>query len=87
MGRYFKVIDKRKTDGHVEVLDNLRRTPDGMYEIIEEIVEDKECPCNGIPYKIEVEEWADLACIDEIYETKDFVAMCIDEEEYKEYNQ
>lgn len=85
MGRYFKVIDKNRKDGHIEVIDNARRRPDGMYEIIEEIVEDKECPCNGIPYKIEVEGWADLACEGEIYETKDFIVECLSEEEYLEY--
>lgn len=85
MGRYFKVIDKNRTDGHIEYVDNLRRRPDGIYETIEEIVGDKECPCNGIQYKIEVEGWCDLACIDEIYETKDFVVECLSEEEFLEY--
>lgn len=85
MGRYFKVIDKNRTDGRIDYVDNLRRTPDGIYELIEEIVGDMECPCNGIPYKIEVDGWADLACEGEIYETKDFVVECLSEEEYKEY--
>lgn len=86
MGRYFKVIDKHSTDGHDEYVDNLRRLPDGIYELIEEIVEDMECPANGIPYKIEVEGWADLACEGEIYETRDFVVECLSQEEYDEYN-
>lgn len=85
MGRYFKVIDKNRTDGRIEFCDNWRRKPDGIYELIEEIVEDQECPCNGIMYKIEVDGWADLACIGEIYETKDFVVECLSEEEYEEY--
>lgn len=85
MGHYFKVIDKNRTDGRCEYVDNYRRIQDGIYEIIEEIVGDMECPCNGIPYKIEVEGWADIACIGEIYETKDFVVECLSEEEYKEY--
>ena len=85
MGRYFKVIDKHRTDGRVEIIDNLLRKPDGIYEIIEEIVEDKECPVNDIPYKIEVDGWADLACVGEIYETIDFVVECLSEEEYEEY--
>lgn len=85
MGRYFKIIDKNRTDGRIELVDNLRRTPDGIYEEIEDIVGDKECPCNGIPYKIEVEGWADLACIGEIYETREFVVECLSEEEYREY--
>ena len=85
MGRYFKVIDKNRTDGLVEYVDNYRRIQDGIYETIEEIVGDMECPCNGIPYKIEVEGWADLACEGEIYETRDFVVECLTEEEYEEY--
>lgn len=85
MGRYFKIIDKHRTDGRSEYIDNCLRRPDGIYEAIEEIVEDMECPCNGIPYKIEVDGWADLACEGEIYETKDFVVECLSEEEYKEY--
>lgn len=85
MGRYFKVIDKNRTDGLVEYVDNYRRIQDGIYETIEEIVGDMECPCNGIPYKIEVEGWADLAYEGEIYETRDFVVECLTEEEYEEY--
>ena len=85
MRRYCKVIDKNRTDGRIDYVDNLRRTPDGIYELIEEIVGDMECPCNGIPYKIEVDGWADLAGEGEIYETKDFVVACLSEEEYKEY--
>ena len=87
MGRYFKVIDKNRMDGHIEYVDNLRRRPDGMFETIEEIVGDEECPCNGIPYKIEVEGWCDLAREDEVYETKDFVVVCLSEEEFQEYQQ
>ena len=85
MGRYFKVIDKSRTDGHIDYCDNLTREPDDIYELIEEIVGDMECPCNGIPYKIEVDGWADLACEGEIYETKYFVVECLTEEEYKDY--
>lgn len=85
MGRYFKVIDKNRTDGHIEYVDNLLQKPDGIYCIIEEIVGDMECPCNGIPYKIEVDGWCDLACIGEIYETRDFVVECLSKEEYDEY--
>ena len=85
MARYFKVIDKNRTDGLVEYVDNYRRIQDGIYETIEEIVGDMACPCNGIPYKIEVEGWADLACEGEIYETSDFVVECLSEEEYEEY--
>lgn len=85
MGRYFKVIDKNRTDGLVEYVDNYRRFLDGIYETIEKIVGDMECPCNGIPYKIEVDGWADLACEGEIYETRDFVVECLSEEEYQSY--
>ena len=84
MGRYFKVIDKNRTDGRMEYLDEYREKPVGIYDAIEEIVGDKECPANGIPYSIEVEGWADLACEGEIYETRDFVVECLTEEEYEE---
>lgn len=86
MGRYFKVIDKNRSDGRIDIIDNVRRCPDGIFETIEEIVGDKECPANGIPYKMEVEGWSELACIGEIYETRDFVVECLSEEEYNEYN-
>lgn len=85
MGRYFKIIDKNRTDGHCDYVDNLGRWLYGVYELIEEIVGDMECPANDIPYKIEVEGWADLACEGEIYETRDFVVECLTEEEYEEY--
>lgn len=84
MGHYFRVIDKNRSDGHIEYVDNYSRITDGIYEIIEEIVGDKECPCNGIPYKIEVDGWADIATIGEIYETRDFVVECLSEEDYYE---
>ena len=84
MGRYFKVIDKNRTDGHHEYVDNWLKYPDEMWCVIEEIVGDKECPANGIPYKYEVDGWADLACEGEIYETRDFVVECLTEEEYEE---
>lgn len=88
MGRYFKVIDKNRTDGHIEYIDNQRRVPDGMYETIEEIVGDKECTnTGGNLYKIEVEDWCDLACVGEIYETREFVVECLSEEDYREYQE
>lgn len=86
MGRYFKVIDKHRTDGHDDYVD-LHRRSGGIYELIEEIVGDMECPCNGIPYAIEVDGWADLACEGEIYETRDFVVECLSEEEFNEYTE
>lgn len=85
MGRYFKIIDKNRMDGHDDYVDN--REGYEIYEHIEEIVGDMECPCNGIPYKIEVEGWADLACHGEIYETKDFVVECLTEEDFKDYTE
>lgn len=85
MGRYFKVIDKNRMDGHMDYVDNLLQKPDCIYDVIEEIVGDMECPVNEIPYKIEVDGWCDLACEGEIYETRDFVVECLSEEEYKEY--
>lgn len=80
MGRYFKVIDKDRTDGHIDYI-----KADEIYEAIEDIVGDEECPSNGIPYKIEVDGWADLACEGEIYETRDFVVECLSFEEYNDY--
>ena len=56
-----------------------------IYEAIEDIVGDEECPSNGIPYAIEVDGWADLACEGEIYETRDFVVECLSFEEYNDY--
>lgn len=82
MARYFKVIDKNRTDGRIDYV-----AQESIYDIIEEIVGDTECPCNGVPYKIEVDGWCELACIGEIYETKDFVVECISEEDYKEYTE
>lgn len=80
MGRYSKVIDKNRTDGRIDYIES-----DEIYDTIEDIVGDKECPVNGIPYKIEVDGWADLACEGEIYETRDFVVECLTEEEFNEY--
>ena len=83
MGRYFKVIDKNRTDGRIKVLD----APEGsqvLYDIIDYMVGEKLHP-SGVPFSIEVDSWAELACIGEIYETKDFVVECLSEEEYLEY--
>jgi len=86
MGTYFKIIDKRRTDGMISIVDTcLSRGI--LYDEIEDIVGDKECPANGIPYAIEVDGWCDLACEGEIYETRDFVVECLSEEEYLEYIQ
>lgn len=85
MGRYFKVIDKHRMDGRDEYVDNLLQKPDSIYDIIEEIVGDMECPANGIPYKIEVDAWCDVSCIGEIYETENLVVECLSKEEYEEY--
>ena len=85
MGRYFKVIDKNRMDGRIDYVDNTDFGYHSIYNAIREIVGDEECPANGIPYSIEVDGWADLACEGEIYETKDFVVECLSEEEYKEY--
>lgn len=84
MGTYFKIIDKNRTDGRIDIINN-GRDKGILYDEIEEIVGDKECPCNGIPYPIEVDGWGELACIGEIYETEDFVVVCISEEEYNDY--
>ena len=84
MGRYFRVYDKNRTDAYTPIL----KAPAGsqiLHDEIEDIVGDKECPANGIPYKYEVDGWGELASVGEIYETKDFVVECISEEEYNEY--
>lgn len=79
MGRYFKVIDKNRMDGRIDCVE-----ADEIYNSIENIVGYKECPANGIPYPIEVDGWAELACEEEVYETSDFVVVCLTEEEYEE---
>ena len=83
MGRYFKVIDKNRTDGCIEYID----APEGsqvLYDVIDDMVGEK-LHTNGIPLNIEVDGWSELACIGEIYETEDFVVECLSEEEYLEY--
>ena len=85
MGRYFKVIDKNRTDGRIDYIDNDAGSE--VYDAIDEIVGDMECPSSGVPYPIEVDGWCDLACDGEIYETKDFVVECLSEEEYEEYTE
>ena len=54
----------------------LVKTPEAIIRVIETIVGDKEAP-NGVPYYQEVEGWADLAVIGEVYETEDFKAICV----------
>lgn len=44
-----RVSYKNRTDGHIDYI-----KADEIYEAIEDIVGDKECPANGIPYSIEV---------------------------------
>ncbi len=39
MGRYFKIIDKHRTDGRSEYIDNCLRRPDGIYEAKDFVVE------------------------------------------------
>lgn len=87
MGRYFKVIDKNRTDGRIDYIDNDGQSGyagSEMYDAIEEIVGDMECPSSGVPYPIEVDGWCDLACEGEIYETREFIVECLEEEEYLE---
>lgn len=88
MGRYFKVIDKGRTDGRIDYIDNGGRSGyagSEMYDAIEGVVDDMVCPSSGVPYPIEVDGWCDLASEGEIYETSNFVVECLSEEEYKEY--
>lgn len=54
----------------------LVKTSEAVIRVIETIVGDK-CAPNGIPYWQEVEGWADLATIGEVYETEDFKAICV----------
>lgn len=85
MGRYFKIIDKRRTDGHIRIVD----APSGsqlLFCEIEELVGMLPNPINGIPHALEVDGWGELACIDEVYESAEFVVHCISEEDYEEYN-
>ena len=83
MGRYFKIIDKIRTDGHVSIVD----APAGsqvLYDEIDAIVGDQ-WTWYGIPYSIEVDSWGELADPGEIYECDHFVVICLSEEEYEEY--
>lgn len=84
MGTYFKLIDKRRTDGRVDII----KAPAGsqrLFAEIEEMVDMKPCPANDIPYALEVDGWGELACEGEIYETEDFVVECLSYKEYFEY--
>ena len=82
---YFKLIDKNRTDGFVDIF----KAPRGsqiLYYKIEEIVGMKPHPLNGIPLALEVDGWADdNAFPGDIYETEDFVLVCLSEAEYYEY--
>ena len=78
---YFKIIDKTRKDGFVNTVSGAS----ALFDEIEDIVGMKECPCNGIPYALEVEGWGELCAIGEIYETEDFVVECLTLEEWLEY--
>lgn len=82
---YFKLIDKNRKDGWADIF----RAPRGsqiMYDKIEDIVGMKPHPLTDVPYAIELDGWADdNAFPGEIYETEDFVVVCLSEEEYLEY--
>ena len=82
---YFKVIDKNRKDGFVDII----KAPRGsqiMFDTIDEIVGMKPHPLTEVPYAMEVDGWADDdASPGEVYETEDFVVECITEEEYWEY--
>ena len=84
MATYFKIIDKNRTDGFV----NIVRAPFGsqvLFAEIEDIVGMKPCPANDIPYALEVDGWGELACEGEIYETEDFVVVALPYEDYRDY--
>ena len=86
MGRYFKVIDKTRTDGRIDIITtDASDFSHALYDTIREIVGNKVNPANSVLYSIEVDSWGELACEGEIYETKDFVVECISEEEYDDY--
>ena len=82
---YFKLIDKNRKDGWVDIF----RVPRGsqiMYDKIEDIVGMKPHPLTDVPYAIELDGWADDdAFPGDVYETEDFVVVCLSEEEYLEY--
>ena len=79
MAQYFKVIDKNRTDGRVDIVEASE-----LYETIDGIVGDKKAPC-GMPYSVEVDGWGELCTWGETYETEDFVVVCLTDEEYEEY--
>jgi hypothetical protein len=82
---YFKLIDKTRKDGWVDIF----MAPRGsqiMYNKIEDIVGMKPHPLTDVPYALELDGWADDdAFPGDVYETEDFVVECLSEEEYLEY--
>ena len=82
---YFKLIDKSRMDGYVDIF----KAPRGsqiMYCKIEDIVGMKLHPLTDVPYALELDGWADDdAFPGDVYETEDFVVICLSEEEYLEY--
>lgn len=79
---YFKLIDKSRMDGYIDIF----KAPRGsqiMFYKIEDIVGMKPHPLTEVPYALELDGWADDdAFPGEIYETEDFVVVCLSEEEY-----
>ena len=82
---YFKIIDKNRTDGFVDIVEAPRGSQIMFYKI-EDIVGMKLHPLTEVPYAMELDGWADdNAFPGEIYETEDFVVECLSWEEYLEY--
>lgn len=82
MGRYFKIINKKK---------NRRTVVDApwgsqvLFAEIEDIVGMEPNPANDIPHALEVDGWGELACIGETYDADEFNVECITKEEYDEW--
>ena len=84
MTGYFKLIDKHRTDGRVDIFEAPRGSQ-VVFHKIQGIVGDK-LHTNGIPLSLEVDGWADDSAFPgEIFETEDFVLESLSEEEYLEY--
>lgn len=82
MGRYFKIINKKK---------NRRMVADApagsqvLYSEIEEMVGMLPSPENGIPHALEVDGWGEMACEGDTYKADEFDVECITKEEYNQW--
>lgn len=76
MNTYFRILDKQSTSGISLMVSVDTRLHDYIYGIVGD-----KLGSNGIPVAIEVDAWGELACVDEIYETEDFVVIVESDED------